>query len=146
MIDGFNDSGLHKLNSLTVRRYDVNKNQVNIQLLSKCLTSGAHAGTAETIFEKTEKSMEKFGTSWQFFVGFGVDNVPVNLGKKNSIMSRILKKYKQCYFMGCPSHLTHNISAYASNKFRSIAASDMEDFIFYWFDKSANRKRLLASY
>ena len=47
-----------------------------------CLTSGAHAGTAETIFEKNEERMEKFGISWQFCIGFGVNNASVNLGEK----------------------------------------------------------------
>ena len=53
--------------------------------------------------------------------------------------------------MGCPCHLIHrpNTSANASNKFQNIAGFDMEDFcvdIFNWFDKSTNRKGLLANY
>ena len=39
-IDGSNDTGLSKMNPLTVRFYDVRRGLVTTQLLDMCLTSG----------------------------------------------------------------------------------------------------------
>ena len=39
-VDGSNDSGLEKMNPMTVRLYDVNNGKVVTQFLDMCLTKG----------------------------------------------------------------------------------------------------------
>lgn len=50
--DGSNDSGLKKMNPLTVRNFYVNQGRVVSQVLDMCLTSSS---TAEAIFTKINK-------------------------------------------------------------------------------------------
>ena len=58
-IDGSNDSGLQKLNLLTVRLYDVTRSsRVSTQLLDMCLTSSS---TAESIFSKVNEALTAHG-------------------------------------------------------------------------------------
>ena len=49
-VDGSNDSGLLKMNSLTVQMFDENCGKVNTRFMDMCTTSGQHAATAEPIF------------------------------------------------------------------------------------------------
>ena len=53
-VDGLNDTGLEKLNPLTVTIYDVNRQQVSTQLLDMCTTTGRECGTASTIFQNID--------------------------------------------------------------------------------------------
>ena len=50
-------------------------------------------------------------------VGVSVDNTSVNLGKRNSILTRVLVKTPTIYFMGCPCHIVHNTCMKAAEKF-----------------------------
>ena len=52
LIDGSNDTGVEKLNPLTVKIYDVQQWQVTTQLLSMCTTTGRDCGTSNAIFKK----------------------------------------------------------------------------------------------
>ena len=101
--DGSNDSGLQKMNPLTVRFFDVNRGRVITQLLAMCLTS---ASTAESIYTKISDTMTKFDVRWENCVAFSVDNTSVNLGRRNSIKTRVHQQNPSTYFMGCPSHGT----------------------------------------
>ena len=56
--DGSNDSGLQKMNPLTVCIYDADRGRVMMQLLDMCLTTGL---TAEAIYTKINEALMKFG-------------------------------------------------------------------------------------
>ena len=56
MIDGSNDTGIEKLNLLTVREYNDNERQVITLLLDMCTTSGRDCGTADGIFQRLTQS------------------------------------------------------------------------------------------
>ena len=82
-------------------------------------------------------------------LGFGVDNTSVNVGLRHSIMPHVQQKNAECYFMGCPCHLVHNIAGHASEALQKSAGFDIEDFcvdVFYWFDKSTKRKGILREF
>ena len=149
LVDGSNDTGVEKLNPLTVRILDINKMQVTTQLLDMCTTSGRHCGTADSIFSKIDSVLTKHDIPWQNCVGFGVDNTSVNVGLRHSIMTHVKQKNTSCYFMGCPCHLIHNVACRASEAFQESSGFDIEDFcvdIFYWFDKSTKRKGILREF
>lgn len=48
--DGSNDSGLQKMNPVTVRVFDIDRGRVCTRFLDMCLTTGTDAGTAAKIF------------------------------------------------------------------------------------------------
>lgn len=144
--DGSNDNGTLKLNPLTVRIFDINLGKVKTSLLDMCMSKG---GTAEELFTNIDNCMSSFGISWDNCVAVGVDNASVNLGKKNSIMTRVLERNRSVYFNGCPCHIVHNTSASAGSAFSCATGFDVEDMmvdLYYWFDYSTKRKNKLAEY
>lgn len=144
--DGSNDSGLQKMNPLTVRYFDVNRGKVTSQLLDMCLTS---ASTAESIYTKINDTMKLYDIDWGMCVAFGVDNTNVNIGRRNSIRSRVHEENGNVYFVGCPCHMVHNTACKAAEVFQKETGFDVEDILvdlFYWFDKSTKRKNELSSF
>ena len=140
-IDGSNDNGVEKMNPLTVRFFNECTGMVTTQLLDMCLTSGiciywhiqfrfnchcyfyvsgVNSGTAETIFNKMDETLLKNGVSWDKCIGLGVDNTSVNMGKRNSIRTRVLAKNPSVYIMGCPCHIVHNTAMKASASFQAV--------------------------
>lgn len=109
LVDGSSDTGLEKLNPLTVKIFDIRRSRVLTHLLDMCTTSGRGCGTAVAIFSKIDFILNRYGISWRNYVGFGVDNTSVNIGIRHSIMTHVQEKNVACYFMGCPCHLVHNI-------------------------------------
>lgn len=149
LTDGSNDTGLEKMNPLTVRIFDIRNQKVESRFLDMCATTGKDAATAATIFDKINEVLEKHEIPWGNCVGFGVDNTNVNVGTRNSIMTRVKQKNDACYFMGCPCHLLHNIACKASESFSDTTEFNLEDIcidVYYYFDKSSKRKSLLDEY
>ena len=149
LVDGSNDSGVEKLNPLTVRVLDMEILQVSTRLLDVCTTSRRNCGTAASIFSKIDSTLVKHNIPWSNCVGFGVDNTSVNVGIRNSILTHVKQKVSTCYFMGCPCHLVHNVADYAAEAFQKHCRFDVEDFcvdVFYWFDKSTKRKGILKEF
>ena len=137
LIDGSNDTGMEKLNPLTVKIFDDQKGQVTTHLLDMCTTTGRDCGTATAIFRKMDEVLCKLQIPWSNCVGFGVDNTSVNMGIHHSIMTHIKQQTDACYFMGCPCYLVHNIAGYASESFHKSSGFDVEDLcldVYYWFD------------
>ena len=83
-IDGSNDTGLEKMNPLTVQRYGSSKSRVDTCLLDMCCTSGHNSGTAGIFVQDIDDVMMKFQLSWKTCVGFSLDNTSVSLGICNS--------------------------------------------------------------
>lgn len=69
LVDGSNDTGVEKLNPLTVRILDVKKMQVSTKLLDMCTTSGRHCGTAESIFTKIDSVLTMHSIPWENCIG-----------------------------------------------------------------------------
>ena len=103
-IDGSNDVGLQKMNTLTVRIFDLESGVVCTKFLDMCLTSGTDAGTAEKIFETMEDALVSRDIPWDNCIGLSVDNMSVNIGKHNSIKARTIQRNPSIYVMGCPCH------------------------------------------
>lgn len=85
------------------------------------MTIGENAATAETIFNKMDEVFQSLEVSWDNCVGVSVDNTSVNLGRRNSIMTRVLKKNSAIYFMGCPCHILHNMASKAAERFSQVS-------------------------
>ena len=64
-IDGSSDTGLTKMNPISVRLYDVNLGIVVTRLLDMGCTSGMQAATAATIFQKMDVVLSENGIPWE---------------------------------------------------------------------------------
>ena len=105
-IDGSSDSGVEKMNPLTVCIFDDNRGVISTQFLDMCMSSSA---TAEGIFAKMHEVLSKHCISWSNCVGIGLDNTSVNMGCRNSIKTRVVQQNPSIYVMGCPCHIVHTI-------------------------------------
>ena len=136
-----NDEGsLKKLNPIVIRLFDNSKARVSSQLLEM---GASKESTAEALFNNLDNVLEINDISWQNCVALSVDNTAVNIGKRNSIKTRVLKMNPNIFVNGCPCHIIHNTASKASKMFTRVSKFDVEDFLvdlFHWFDKSSKRK------
>ena len=98
-IDGSNDSGIEKMNPLTVRIFDITRGVTTTWFLDMCMSSSS---TAAGIFAKVQQVFTTNSILWNNCVGVGVDNTSVNLGCSNSIKTRIVNENPAAHVMGCP--------------------------------------------
>lgn len=141
---GSNDNALLQMNLFTVWIFYVNLGKVKTWLLDMCMSKG---GTAEKLFSSIDNCMSSFGISWSNCVAVGVDNTSVNVGKKNSLMTRVQQQNRSTYFNGCPYHIVHNTSSAAASTFSSTTGFKEEDMmvdLYHRFDYSTKRKNKLA--
>ena len=142
--DGSNDEGLVKMNPLLVRVFDDEKGKVISQLLD---VGTCKLSTTEALFGNMDKIISEAGVSWENCVAVGVDNTAVNIGSRNSIMTRVRKQNSSMFTNGCPCHIVHNIANEGAQNFGGISNFDIEDFLvdlFHWFGKSSKRKVSVA--
>jgi hypothetical protein len=148
-IGGSNDTGLEKMNPLTVKVYDVNRQRVEHKFLDMCTTSGKGCGTALGIFGKMDEVLTTHSIPWDNCVALSVDNTSVNLGVRNSLKVHTCKKHSGIYVFGCPCHILHNCASKAGTAFGNSTGFDVQDLCvdaFYWFEYSTNRKGGLESF
>ena len=126
--------------------FNTKKQKVSTQLLDMC---GTKKGDAETLFSTIDETLSKVGVSWDNCVDIGMDNTSVNLGRNNSIMTRVLAKNDSIYVNGCPCHIVHNTANKSASSFALGTGFDIEDVlvdVFHWFDKSSKRKVTLEGF
>jgi len=82
--------------------------------------TGTDSGTAAVIFEKMNQVFETNGIPWENCIAASVDNTSVNIGRRNSILTRVVDKSPDVFFLGCPCHIVHNICVKASEKFCEV--------------------------
>ena len=75
-IDGSSDTGVEKMNPLTVRIFDPDCGSVTTHLLDMCMSSSS---TAEGIFSKIQEALSKHNILWDNCVGISLDNTSVNM-------------------------------------------------------------------
>jgi len=128
-IDGSNDTDWLKMNPLTVCLFT--PSGVYVQLLDMCITRGSSSSltcmtrgsTVADIFAKVDETLQQFGVGWSNCVSAGVDNTSVNLGIRNSIMTRVTEKNLAVFINGCPCHIVHNIARKASDSYAKVQVS-----------------------
>ena len=85
--------------------------------------------TSEALFDMIDQTLSQFDISWKNCVAISLDNTVVNLGRKNSTMTRILNFNFAIYINECPCHVLHNIGSKALEKFTEVAGFDVEDVL-----------------
>lgn len=112
-------------------------------------TSGTEAATAAEIFQKMNDVLSENQITWNNCVAVGVDNTNVNVGNKNSIMTRVHAVNANTEFIGCPCHIVHNTVSFAAKAYREATGFCLEDLavdLFYYFDRSSKKKSNLQEY
>ena len=88
-IDGSNDNELEKMNPVTIRIYDLNHNKVTTDM---CTCPSSTAEALFNTFDTRLSSLLDASNPWLNCTSCGVDNTSVNIGTRNSIKTRVLKK------------------------------------------------------
>ena len=137
-----NESGIKKLNPVLIRLFDDNKGKVSVQLLDM---GSCKDGTAEALFNNINYILIENRVDWENCVAVGLDNTAVNVGKKNSVMTRVLAKNKNIFINGCPCHIIHNTTSKAAERFSEVSRLDVEDFLLTCLTRliKAPKERLL---
>ena len=123
-LDGSNDQEEQKLVPLTVRVFDTDLGMVTSRFLDMCLCS---SGTAAGYFDKLEEVFFSKSTPWCNCVAFSVDSTSVNVGKHNSIKTRLEAKNPALYTLGCPCHFIHNAAHKAAKQLEAASGFDVEE-------------------
>ena len=105
---------LRKMNPRTIRTYDDSHRIVHTQFLDMCMSSDA---TAKGIFSKMQEVQDRYELPWNNCVGISLDNTSVNMGRHNSIRTRVTRVNPAVYILGCPCHIVHNIENKADEAF-----------------------------
>ena len=101
--DGSNDTGIQKMNPVSIRIYDANTSKVVINhFYNMCLTEGEHGATAESIFAAMANNFDLDNIPFQNCVSLSANNASTMVGKRNSLASRFKDKNSEIFISGCP--------------------------------------------
>ena len=84
-VDASNDSGLEKMNPVTIRLYYVNRNKIVTRFLDMCTS---RSSTAEGIYSAVDSKLQELlecSNPWIMCTSVGVDNTSVNIGNRDSL-------------------------------------------------------------
>ena len=98
-IDGGHDSGLTKINPVSIRIFVQKTDRVQLRFYDMCTTTGRNLHTSDTIFSTL---LDLFLTSQIPLINcvpFYCDNASVNLGKHHSIMTSVSELNPSIYFL-----------------------------------------------
>ena len=148
--DGSNDTGVAKMNPVSIRIFDINRSKVvTDHFCNMYITEGEDCCKAFKIFESIEKCFEEDKMPWSNCVSLSVDNTNSMVGRHNSVASHFLGKNPATFIAGCPCHLAHIAASHANESFSNYVNLSVEDVCvdcYYWFDKSTKRKGKLTEY
>ena len=118
------------MNPVLTRLFDDNKGKVSVQLLDM---GACKEGTAEALFNNINSILRENRVDWENCVVAGLGNTAVNVGKKNSIMTRVLAKNKNIFVNGCPCHVIYNTANKAAERFSEVLRFDVKIFLLTCF-------------
>ena len=139
--DGSNDTGLLKMNPVTIRIFDVKRPKtITSHFYDICTTSGEDCSNAYAIFESIKSKFDVDSIPWSHTVSLSMDNTNAMIGIRHSIASRCKDYNPSIFIAGCPCHLAHLVASEANDAFTELSGINIENImidLFYWFDKSA---------
>jgi hypothetical protein len=141
--DGSTDMDDAKLYPLVVRYLDPSLEKIVCSLLT--MVEWKKASTGENIFELLDAELAKRSIPWSNCVSFTSDNASVMSGMGKGVAGHISRVQPSVYFMGCACHLM-NIAAQKAANVLPCPVSDVLIDMFFYLDKSANRKQQLKEF
>ena len=127
-LDGSNDQEKQKAD--TVRVFNSDLGLVTSQFLDMTLCS---TGTAAAYFDKVEEVFVFKSIPWCNCVAFSVDSASVNVGRHNSIKTRLEAKNVALYTPGCPCHFLHHTAHKGAKEFETVCGFDVEEMAVHVF-------------
>ena len=134
------------MNPITVKLYDIKNDRNVTRFLDMCLLTSSTAEGIYGVLEDKLTQLLQCDDPWKLYTSVGVDNTSVNIGVRNSLKTRILRRNSAIFFNGCPCHKIHNAAQYAAEASMVECGFDVEEFVvdlYYWFGKSTKRKNEL---
>ena len=125
-VDGSNDTGIDKMNPLTIRIFDVNSGRVVTQFLDMCTSVSSTSEALYAVIDGRLSELLVSANPWDMCTSVGVDNTSVNIGIRNSLKTRILRRNGVIFFNGCPCHIIHNAAQKAGSAFALCCGFDVE--------------------
>ena len=126
--------------------FDKDLGYVHVQLLQMCCTK---FGTAKILFENISNALRSNEIDWSNCLGLCLNNTSVNLGRHNSIKTRVQEVNNSIYSNCFPCHIVHNTANKGAEMFmleNDFEIDDMLIDVFYWFYKSSKRKVKLEGF
>ena len=147
-VDAYNDTGLSKMNPVTVWIFDVSWKTVSQKFLDLCLTKRVDASKSKEIFDAIQNTLERYKIPW-IIVLLLVWIIPTVILELNTPSNQVVDVNPTVYFVRCPCHIIHNAAQKATEAFREMCGVDIEDccvYYNYWFDKITKWKERLQQY
>ena len=135
LCDGGNDNFEKKYFGIMVRLWDNKLGKVITRFLD---ASVCNIATGETLFKALEAVLEARGMPWSNVVGFASDSASVMVGKRNSVLSRVIKQQPDVFSQGCICHLVALCAAEGLKKL-PLSFDNLLIDIFYHFKHSSKR-------
>ena len=132
-----------KLYPVVVRYLDESVGTIVCVLLT--MVEWKQESTGENIFRLLDQELKKRNIPWSNCMSFSSDNASVMSGLGKGVIAYIMRVQPSIYFMGCACHLL-NIAAQKAAKELPCSVSDVLIDIYYFLDKSANRKQKLKEF
>ena len=92
----------------------------------------------ETLFKALADTFETRQIPWKNLIGFASDSASVMVGKRNSVLSRVISKQPNVFSMGCVCHLAALCAAAALKKL-PISIDNLLIDIYYHFKNFLKR-------
>lgn len=141
--DGSNDTE-HQLYPLIVRCYDLKESPpISWEVLN--VPECVNECTGENIYNLIHSSFIDNSLSYDNLLAVSVDNTNVMVGSKKGVYGRIMNNNSNIFLGGCLCHLINLAIKYAAAKLEAKVDELLID-IFYYLEKSHNRKHNLKSY
>ena len=111
--DGGNDNFAKKYFGVIVRLWDDKLGKVITRFLD---APACNIATGKTLFRALAVVREARGIPWINVIGFASDSASVMVGKRNSVLSRVIQQQPDVFSLGCICHLAALCAAAALKK------------------------------
>ena len=135
LCDGGNDNYEKKYFGIMVRFWNERLDKVVTRFLGAPIVNIA---TGENLFNAMSKVLEMYDIPWRNVIGFASDSASVMVGRKNSVLSRVIQQQHDVFSMGCVCHLAA-LCAAAGLKKLPVSVDDLLIDVFYHFKHSSKR-------
>ena len=94
--------------------------------------------TVQTLFDALATVLSERGIPWSNVIGFCSDSASVMVGRRNSVLSRVLNEQPDVFSLGCICYLAA-LCAAAGLKALPVSIDNLLIDIFYHFKHSSKR-------
>jgi hypothetical protein len=141
--DGSTDLDDAKLYPIVVRYFDRTLEKIVCSLLT--LVESKVASTGANIYKLLDDELQKRKIPWANCLSFSSDNAAVMSGLGKGVAGIMDRTHPGIYFVGCACHLMHLAAQKAALELPCAVVDTLID-IYYYLDKSSNRKQNLQDF